>query len=875
MISNARGKHSSPGVYIEEIDKSYSTKSLGVTTLGVIGETLKGPAFEPLRISNWTEFQEYFGGTSTEKFLGTKYPKYELPYIAKSYLQESNQLEVCRILGFSGYDAGPAFIIYGTKDNENDKHIIAVLRSKGSYQTENNEDYDPCNNNPMQDKIIFKVSKVELESSNAVTGNVACTGATFSGNTLGLTVDKNNYGRFVIKCYETKDANVPFETIDVSLNPGDKNYIINELGMTPHEGGYSLFVEELYDMAHIKSLESETYNTIDVATTNLFSNYKTQYREAITPWFVSEIKGSGNNIDLKKLFRFHTISDGNAANYQIKVSITNILPDEGLFDVYIRDYNDTDASPLILERFSKCSMIPGSVNYVGLKIGTYNGEYENKSKYVTVEVIENEITENCVPCGFLGYPLRNLQDTAFVAPELDYNTNINDMIKPNRQFFGMSNVDLDVLKFKGVGVYKNEHTTENGYTNGFHLDSYLSASGDGVAINVTVDGVSGFKFTTTDASISDYEKPAHLINEGDAKGTVYEDKNFRKFTCYPYGGFDGWDIYRQSRTNTDKYRANKYKFPVGGDDDAFTSNFNSGNYGLTGNVISSDYYAYLAGYKQFDNPNKVDINLIATPGIDYVNNKLLVNEVIDIVEDYRQGDCLYIVTTPDVDVDGNSIDPDVASQNFIDSDINTSYGATYYPWVRCYDATDKKYISLPVTKDVVRNFAYTDNVAQPWFASAGMSRGSVDCVKANRFTRIEEEDNLYENMINPVKSFSSDGVKIWGNKTMYHEDTPLNRINVRRLMIRLKKTVMSSVKELIFEQNDNQIAEQFKSIVGSILDNAKQNRGISEYRIQVDTSAEARDRKELPAKIWVKPINSLEYISISFTITPEGASFED
>ena len=108
MISNARGKHSSPGVYIEEIDKSYATKSLGITTLGVVGETLKGPAFEPVRISDWGEFQDYFGGTSTEKFKGNNTPKYELPYIAKSYLQQSKQLEVCRVLGFSGYNAGPA-----------------------------------------------------------------------------------------------------------------------------------------------------------------------------------------------------------------------------------------------------------------------------------------------------------------------------------------------------------------------------------------------------------------------------------------------------------------------------------------------------------------------------------------------------------------------------------------------------------------------------------------------------------------------------------------------------------------------------------------------------------------------------------------------
>jgi hypothetical protein len=366
---------------------------------------------------------------------------------------------------------------------------------------------------------------------------------------------------------------------------------------------------------------------------------------------------------------------------------------------------------------------------------------------------------------------------------------------------------------------------------------------------------------------------------------VYSDKRLRKFTCYPYGGFDGWDIYRDARTNTNNYRANKYKGVLNvisgegenkklGTDNAFTSAFDAVAYGLNGKVINSDYYAYLAGYKQFDNPHKVKVNLFATPGIDYVHNLDLFNEVLDIVEEYRQGDCLYIVTTPDTE-NGAEIDAESAVSNLESQEISTSYAATYYPWVQYYDAANKKYINLPATKDVVRNFAYTDNVSQPWFASAGMSRGPVDCVKATHFTRQDEEDVLYEGMINPVKTFAVDGVKIWGNKTMYQEDTPLNRINVRRLMIRVKDLVMTAATQLVFEQNDNTVDAQFRSIVEPILANVKQNRGISDFKIKTDTSAEARDRKELPAAIHVKPINCLEYIPITFTIYPEGAKFDE
>jgi len=94
-------------------------------------------------------------------------------------------------------------------------------------------------------------------------------------------------------------------------------------------------------------------------------------------------------------------------------------------------------------------------------------------------------------------------------------------------------------------------------------------------------------------------------------------------------------------------------------------------------------------------------------------------------------------------------------------------------------------------------------------------------------------------------------------------------------MIRVKSLVTKAARQLVFEQNDNTVDAQFRSLVEPILANAKQNRGLSDYKIKTDTSAEARDRKELPAKIWVKPINCLEYIPISFVITPEGANFED
>jgi len=121
----------SPGVYTSEVDLSFVAQSVGVTTLGVVGETLKGPAFEPIFITNFDEFSTYFGGTSPEKFINTQIPKYEAAYIAKAYLQQSNQLFVTRVLGLSGYDAGPSWSIV-TKANVDPTTVGFVCTSSST-----------------------------------------------------------------------------------------------------------------------------------------------------------------------------------------------------------------------------------------------------------------------------------------------------------------------------------------------------------------------------------------------------------------------------------------------------------------------------------------------------------------------------------------------------------------------------------------------------------------------------------------------------------------------------------------------------------------------------------------------------------------------
>lgn len=1099
MADNARGIHVSAGIYSREIDLTYAAKSLGITTLGVVGETTKGPAFQAMDISNWREFQDVFGGTSTEKYKGSLYPKYELPYIAKSYLSESQQLKVVRVLGLSGYNAGPAWIITAS-DGGGNKQAVAVIRSRGSYKAYVTGSTDSCIcDSKKYDTLTYMVGEIAAESSKdcfskqynlgaleigeyrSLNGSGdACSGYTIGGNPDGFEVSQTNKGRFRLYGLTGKhESGSTIEETDptyfeyaVSLNPYDKEYILNVLGTKAYDGEAPIYVESLYDVAleqgivegdivkidnelqgyqvcytadychhdpisglmtipqssltrryvgsryladknssdeairvtpydyklgrpltvkeaktsgetvvnkapsDVAEEDLEAWSATTIAETaavvgqiytvrqytdqngrrsylyayytteslkgidhqdlvNLYGNlkgssndrnqgknatlvynsrdglyyrmnagntdvvyvqldmndYKSPYRYASTPWIVSNLKGDMKHVDVTKLFRFHTISDGDSSNYDVKVSIENIKPDEGTFDVVVRRIDDADESIIVLERFGKCSMVPGDSNYIAYRIGSFDGTYEVKSKYITVEVNESTASRTSVPCGFLGYPIPKYDGTPIEGdgntgvsfPTIKYNTMYDEDVKNRKQYFGLSSwigVDIDTFTFKGTKAYIDNPKF---LSHGFHLDSRLDSKNGGIS-SITVDNESGYEFdcVNTNSRTNTLSEAPIIGTEDEMYGSIYENTNLRKFTVFFYGGFDGWDVYRDKRTNTDEYKMSKYKGYINlgsGDGYSFNKIKDPSALKLNENGITSDWYAYLSGIRQFANPEETDINVFATPGIDYVNQKLLVEEAIEMIEEER-ADSIYVITTPDKpsgasDMVDDMYNAEEAVYNLEDTEIDSNYACTYYPWVKYEDVDNNQYIYLPPTKDAVRNFAQTDNTSYSWFAPAGINRGSVDCVRAHFITKLADEDTLYEGRINPVKTFAQDGVKIWGQKNLQINESQLNRISVRRLLLRIRKLIAISCLGLIFEPNDATVKQSFLTTVTPILDNVRSNRGVSDYRIEVNDTVESRERRELPCKIYIKPINALEYITIDFIVTPEGVSFDD
>ena len=403
----------------------------------------------------------------------------------------------------------------------------------------------------------------------------------------------------------------------------------------------------------------------------------------------------------------------------------------------------------------------------------------------------------------------------------------------------------------------------------------LSSTSDPSTSAVTWDAVSPNNVVTGG------DKAPIIGSEQEMEGTIYENVNLRKFTVYPYGGFDGWDIYRRARTNTDEFKANKYKGTIiNGHGKTFSKIYNGDALSLTGNCITSDYYAFLAGINQFENPERNVINLFATPGIDYLNQALLSEDAFSVIE--GRGDSVYVVTTPDKPWgarDENLSDAFTsaeAASNLEDTNVNSYYGTTFYPWVKYFDKEHNIYINLPATKDALRDMADVDNKKYPWTASAGLERGNVECTKLHVSCKLEDRDNVYDNRINPLMSFP-EGVRIWGNKTLYicDETNPLNRLNTVRLVLYMRRIIVKASLGLIFDDNDPSTAEDFDGIVRDILSQIKSDRGITDFRLDISQTKEQMDAHEMSGKLWVKPTPVLEAIELEFVVTPQGVEFEE
>lgn len=339
-----------------------------------------------------------------------------------------------------------------------------------------------------------------------------------------------------------------------------------------------------------------------------------------------------------------------------------------------------------------------------------------------------------------------------------------------------------------------------------------------------------------------------------------------RFTSMLFGGSDGYNV-----TEREPFRNSKMT--------------------ATDENDSYELFSLRKAINIASDPDYIQMNAVSIPGI---WRPAVTNYLLDTVEE--RADALAIVDiqygyvpssegTGSAETRNASSTATQAADTLAARSINNSYGATYYPWVRILDTNTNQTLWAPPSVAAMGVLSSTDRLNAPWFAPAGFTRGGlsegaagVPVVDVSRRLTSDERDTLYENNINPIAKFPAEGIVVFGQKTLQQTASALDRINVRRLMIYLKREISFIASRLLFGPNTQDTWDRFLGQANPLLESVRAEFGIEDFRLVLDettTTPDLIDRNIMYAKLLVKPTRAVEYFAIDFVVTNSGASFED
>jgi hypothetical protein len=787
----------SAGVFTKENDLSFVPRGVAAIGAALVGLTQKGPAFLPQKIDGFESFRSIYGNLD---------PQYYLPYAAYSYLNSGGTtLTVTRILNNKSANVGaPIFLAFPAAGvtavgNSASNTAMAVLRFRSD--------------------------------STALSANINGTAASFTLSAAGTSVS------------------------GLSLDPSAAGYIGKVMGTDPTraktgEVHPSLYVDAIFGYAYTAGGVSTGSVT---AVSDTFKTFSAGYTTAQTPVIVSQ-NYSGT---VFPLFYFVSKSDGDASNYEVKVSIQVEAAQLSVtsfpyFNVYVRGIKDSDSNPIILESF-RCNLDPSSNAFIGKVIGDryatidnstdppnikYEGDYNNVSNYIRVVTYTNgmgfDYPTDARPSGFNG--ATKIDPTVVISP-LPYITNhLNEFGAANASIFmgvnfvtdnaGIVNI-ADRIKGSVVSI-SGAKTADKGFLAFAVSSEYVNNSTTAVLTGYVLAPSWG----ATPASTSGYS----------SSSTVQQVS----FTVPLYGGSDGFDP-----------RSKKIE--------------------LMNNSLSTEYIYALS---TLSNTDEFDFNLIALPGVNAGNaaNGNVPQRVISMIQD--RGDAFYIMDIADASINTTTgaLDSTVNGVVSTVASFNSSYAATYFPWLRIADPDRAgTLLWVPPSVDVIGSYANNDRVGQQFYAPAGYTRGTLGLTQETR-TRlnITQRDTLYANRINPIPTFSDVGPVVWGQKTLQVKASALDRVNVRRLLIFAKKYVASVAKYYAFEQNTPQLRQNILDNINPFFTTIQQQQGLTNFKVILDESVntpDVIDRNQLVGKIFLQPTKTAEILIFEFNILNSGTTF--
>lgn len=713
----------------------------------------------------------------------------------------------------------------------------------------------------------------------------------FSGSVLtpkDLSHVTSNYRLQLNETYFDNDLGVyvssSYGTYEFSIDPANSAYITSVFGTDPEAGFVPVAagqkIEAAYSYKHfdneaakvtaemlasgswaIRVQARDAMNFSDGITPDVGTS-TFDLRQAETPFIrsqkVAPFSGSTgpSSPAAYDLFKVHTLSDGTNMNTAYKIEIANVKSagsvagtKYGSFSLIVRSFSDTDVKPVVFERFDNLNLDVNSANYIARRIGdTYNyidfngkimefGDFPNKSKYIRVEMATSPWPVDAIPFGFGPYAAPIGGDYARLGklPPMTYTSASIYSVQPGRYASGVvfnpapSNADAELASLYPDGSSEGSDLDNKQYFAPVPL-------GSSAVCNKAFD-------------LEDVCGVTPLYVPSDEATNV----KMRRFVLGFQAGFDG-----QSPS-----------IPVLVGNDILPTN----QQGLDCSTNKSrGSYAYKQCLAALSNADEWDFNLITTPGINFEQHPYVASLTVEVCE--NRGDAFYIM-----DIAANQAAGASTINNVVDlaAQFDTSYAGTYYPWVKIVDTNSNKVMPVPPSVVMMSVYAANDQVAAEWFAPAGLNRGGIPAaIQVMDRTTHAERDTLYEGKVNPIAAFPGQGIVAWGQKTLQRNPSALDRINVRRLMIALKKFIASSSRYLVFEQNVSTTRQRFLNIVNPYLEGVQQRSGLYAFKVVMDetnNTADLIDRNILYGQIYIQPAKTAEFIVLDFNLTPTGASF--
>ena len=609
----------------------------------------------------------------------------------------------------------------------------------------------------------------------------------------------------------------------------------------------------------------------------------------------------------------------------------------GTFDLLVRDFNDNDNNKVVLEQWRGLSLDPSNPRFIGNIIGdtrvffnfdattgkqklTTTGNYPVRSRYIRVvlsdDVLNGETPQSALPLGCRGFPHLMTSGSAPMPSFSDSNTwSITNpaqrMVQPPVPFRlsltrGTSTTtSTDKSLYWGVQFERQESATDpnssyvpndtikslSKYFGSYHTEwmNPIVSANEG-AVDTAQNGiVDADRFCNNYFSLENievvYNSTSELADVTNLDAWTYvrsgvipldsvartrafkvEDltdpsaRAVAKFTVYLQGGFDGTRIFNADTAQL----TNK----------AIVEEMNYTDRGLSSGPTVSAYTKALA---LMGDTSEIDIQLLAIPGI---RHRFVTDTALRTTE--NRFDALFLFDIEERDVNNllvttntQNISVGFTATDFASRGVNSSFGAAYFPDVTLRDATNRSVVRVPPTVAVLGAFSKNDAVAFPWNAPAGFTRGALDTTNEPvvRLTK-PNMDALYSVNINPIVSFAgSTGPVVWGQKTVLARQSSLDRVNVRRLLISLRRQVRQVANRILFDQNKEATLARFSQLVNPIFKDVQDKRGIDNFKVVIDTTTTTQadiENKIIRGKIFLVPTKTLEFLSIDFTLTNRG-----